>query len=731
MLGQYYLINGNKRQAYISYVQAKFYCSDISENVAYQTKINELKEQGVSVSKTAIVILSWNLKNYTALCIDSIRKTTPEELREIIVVDNASTDDSIEWLQSQPDIILQINKENHGFPKGCNEGIALASKDSDIFLLNNDTVLPPNALFWLQIGLYESESVGATGSISNYGKNDQMIEMDFTSQTEVLDYAIKTNIPMEHPYEPKVYLYGFALLMKRTVLDKVGLLDERFFPGNAEDLDICLRIRKAGYDIILCHNSVIFHFGSQSLKKAGDEYKELMLNNNYKLCDKYGVNINYYCMPRKDLVDYIEAERDSSIRVLELGCGAGATLAWIKGLYSNAELHGVEIVSTVARIADSIQGAHILCGNAETIEFPYNDNYFDYCIMGDILEHLHEPLPVLKRINQLIKPHGKIIVSMPNIKHWSVMIPLLFKDRFSYEDAGILDRTHLRMYTGTEIKKLIKGAGFRYLSSKPTNIGHCPKELLPIVHALESFDRADTKDAYEAYQYIVVAEKEPIKTDLDESKICFITAVNDDEMYDQCLWHIQHLDIPNGMTIDTIVIKEADSMTQAYNAAMNDSDAKYKIYLHQDVMITDELFIEKVINLFRNNTKIGICGVVGANNLPQNGIWWEGRKRGVFLDSHDRDEIMREYKYECDPLHPISVDVLDGVILCTQYDIPWREDLFTKWHFYDLSQCFEFKRRNFEVAVIPSESSMIEHHSGVASMENFDDERKVFIDEYL
>ena len=328
----------------------------------------------------------------TAQCINSIRQTTPEELREIIVVDNASTDGSVEWLQEQPDVILQTNDENHGFPKGCNEGIALASKDSDIFLLNNDTVLPPNALFWLQIGLYESELVGATGSRSNYVSNDQMIEAEFTSPAEVLDYAVKNNIPMEYPYEPKVYLVGFALLMKRTVLDQIGLLDERFSPGNAEDLDICLRIRAAGYDSILCHNSTILHFGSQSFQQMGDEYKELMLSNIDKLCDKYGVNIRYYCMPRKELVDYIEAEKDSNIRVLELGCGAGATLAWIKGLYPNAELHGVEIVSTVAKIASSVQGAQVLCDNAETIDFPYEESYFDYCIMGDVLEHLHEPL---------------------------------------------------------------------------------------------------------------------------------------------------------------------------------------------------------------------------------------------------------------------------------------------------------------------------------------------------
>ena len=507
MLGKYYLLKGNKKQAYLSYVQAKFYCSDENEKTVFQTTIDELKTQDGAVPKAAIVILSWNLKDMTAQCINSIRQTTPEELREIIVVDNASTDGSVEWLQEQPDVILQTNDENHGFPKGCNEGIALASKDSDIFLLNNDTVLPPNALFWLQIGLYESELVGATGSRSNYVSNDQMIEKECSSPAEVLDYAVKANIPMEYPYEPKVYLVGFALLLKRTVLDQIGLLDERFSPGNAEDLDICLRIRGAGYDTVLCNNSVILHFGSQSFQQLGEEYKTLMLGNINKINEKYHMDMRYYCIPRTELIEYITEEKDAPLRILELGCGAGATLARIKGLYPNAKLHGIEIVRAAADIASSIQGADVLCDNAETIAYPYEENSFDYCIMGDVLEHLHEPLPVLKEIFRFVKPKGKIIVSMPNMKHWSVMIPLLLEDRFTYEDAGILDRTHLRMYTKKEIQTLISSAGFQITDTKPTSVGECPKELKPIMDAVASFDQTGNKDAYEAYQYIVVASK--------------------------------------------------------------------------------------------------------------------------------------------------------------------------------------------------------------------------------
>lgn len=97
----------------------------------------------------------------------------------------------MEWLRQQTDIILQENKENSGFPKGCNEGVALASKENDIFLLNNDTLLPPNALFWLRMGLYESDEIDSTGSITNHAANLQAVAFSEATLDNFLDYAKK------------------------------------------------------------------------------------------------------------------------------------------------------------------------------------------------------------------------------------------------------------------------------------------------------------------------------------------------------------------------------------------------------------------------------------------------------------------------------------------------------------------------------------------------------------
>ena len=245
MLGDYYA-GYNLQQAYLCYENALFYCNVEEDRTQIQAVIDNLTEQGISVPKAGIVILSYNLLDMTRDCIESIRKTTPDSAREIIVVDNASKDKSVAWLKQQKDIKLLCNEENCGFPMGCNQGIRMAEKESDIMLLNNDTIMTPNALFWLRMGLYENDQVGSTGSVSNYVANGQAVIENGKTEGEYLTFAAKNNVPMETPYVHKASLVGFALLLKRCVLEKTGYLDERFSPGNFEDNDICLRIILSG-----------------------------------------------------------------------------------------------------------------------------------------------------------------------------------------------------------------------------------------------------------------------------------------------------------------------------------------------------------------------------------------------------------------------------------------------------------------------------------------------------
>ncbi len=505
MLGEYYL-NTNANQAYLCFENALLYCDNETDISQIKEMMNTLKkESDITVNNVSFIILSYNTLDYTKVCLESIRKNTLASSREIVVVDNASTDGSLEWLQEQNDIVLRANNENSGFPKGCNEGVALAQKNNDIFLLNNDTYLPPNALFWLRMGLYENDTIGSVGSITNYSSNLQAVRISDPTTENMLAFAKKTNLPMEYPYEEKLYLVGFALLIKRAVYDEVGELDERFSPGNFEDNDYGLRVLQAGYKNILCHNSFIIHYGSKSFGKKADSFCDILSINKEKFIQKWNLNPSYYFYPKPELTNLVTSDREKELNILDIGCGCGAICANLKWKFPNATMYGVEIVPDAAAIAKHI--GDVVCADIETLDFPWEENFFDYIIMGDVLEHLHEPSIVLKKLYKHLKSDGRIILSIPNMKHYSVMLPLIINDEFHYTDSGILDTTHLKMYTRTEILRLIDVSGYTMECLGSTQMGQPNKHISDFIENLTQFSVSGDKTDYLAYQYIVKAKK--------------------------------------------------------------------------------------------------------------------------------------------------------------------------------------------------------------------------------
>jgi len=217
---------------------------------------------------------------------------------------------------------------------------------------------------------------------------------------------------------------------------------------------------------------------------------------------------------------------------------------------------------------------------------------------------------------------------------------------------------------------------------------------------------------------------------MNPKKVCFIYCINDERQLDESLKYLAYLEIPDGFEIDIITIREADSMTSGYNYAMNQSDAKYKVYLHQDVFIINKRFIYDIVEVFSNNIQLGMLGVIGAETIPLNAIWWDSdEKYGKIFDSRKGSlnlfsfkEVQSDYK---------AVKALDGCILATQYDLPWRSDLFHGWHLYDLAQCMEFSREGYEVGVLSQESPWCIHDCGLENtMRNLVQNKQIFLEQY-
>ena len=144
-------------------------------------------------------------------------------------------------------------------------------------------------------------------------------------------------------------------------------------------------------------------------------------------------------------------------RVLDVGCGEGVLGRRLleKGI---EEVVGIEINPEVCEKARH-NISHVICGDIEKIELPFDKGYFDCCIIADVLEHLKDPLNNLNKLKQYLSDSAIVVASIPNVRYYGV-INMLVEGYWKYEDYGILDKTHLRFFTKKEIEKLFVDAGF-------------------------------------------------------------------------------------------------------------------------------------------------------------------------------------------------------------------------------------------------------------------------------
>ena len=113
-------------------------------------------------------------------------------------------------------------------------------------------------------------------------------------------------------------------------------------------------------------------------------------------------------------------------------------------------------------------------------------------------------------------------------------------------------------------------------------------------------------------------------------KIAFIICTNNKIQFDECKLYIDKLIVPDGYETELIPIYDADSMTAGYNSAMAETDARYKIYMHQDVYIINKYFLLNIIDIFNKDDSIGMIGMIGSTHIPPSAVMWLGNRVGNF-----------------------------------------------------------------------------------------------------
>jgi len=161
---------------------------------------------------------------------------------------------------------------------------------------------------------------------------------------------------------------------------------------------------------------------------------------------------DYFSQVRSEIEDLLP---NYSEVTLDIGCGDGATLEWIKATKRCEKTYGIEISESSYLKAKKILD-ETLNINIEKEKNFFMKKKFDLILVLDVIEHLIDPWKFLNLIKSRLNEGGSIIISVPNIRHYSILKDLIFFGNWEYSQSGILDRTHLRFFTKKNLKKIFK-----------------------------------------------------------------------------------------------------------------------------------------------------------------------------------------------------------------------------------------------------------------------------------
>lgn len=232
------------------------------------------------------------------------------------------------------------------------------------------------------------------------------------------------------------------------------------------------------------------------------------------------MNSTYYECVRTDIAQLLP---DRVSRMLEIGCGTGNTSAWIKSK-TGCWTAGVELFPAVARQAERKLDS-VLIADIQAAHLPFPAGSFDVILCLDVLEHLRDPWAVIEKLAALLSAEGCLIASVPNIRHFSVTLPLLLKGRFDYSTSGLLDKTHLRFFvretaidllesSGLHVDRIVKNVSARSRVIYP--IAGSLKEVLVFQYLMRAVPRAGATTRFESLNVM-----RPMPSTAPSEDICF------------------------------------------------------------------------------------------------------------------------------------------------------------------------------------------------------------------
>lgn len=426
-------------------------------------------------------------------------------IENIIFVDNGSEDGTAEILQSLGYDYIFFDEGIQGYGRIWNaviENFELA--ETVVFM--EIRYLPGRNCFLRLAEALRKNGTGAAGPVSNGFGFPQNLEIDSIEEISEYEDRCSQEILLQ-----TLGIDGGLWAISKKLLRENGKFHEGLIDPKNVLLDYALRMIQKGYRLVVCNHAAAYDI--QAGIPREDIESILGKCDSDILKDVWGMNY-FNIVPDAYLVDLMEEDLEAELKVLEIGCDLGATLLEVKNRYPNSKVYGLEINETAAEIAKHL--AEVKVGNIEEENLPFTEK-FDYIIFGDVLEHLHNPQSVVEYCKTKLKRNGYILASIPNIMHVSVIQELL-NGRFSYQDTGLLDKTHIHFFTYYEIMHMFKKAGFSVEDIRMSNVD-LTEEQEQLTHKLIEISRNVEMFMYKGYQYLVKARIIDVKGDRSADEI--------------------------------------------------------------------------------------------------------------------------------------------------------------------------------------------------------------------
>lgn len=415
------------------------------------------------------------------------------EKTEIVVLYHQGCSGIKEWCGGR-----NISSACYGGAKNFSDTFKAVVKENcqkDIFIMSAEIKFLPFCMERLQQVLYQSENVGAV--IPKIVTDEIIAGRKYFKNLS--EYAQKQKREKKRQI---IDIGDRAVLISHKLLEEVAIEEKLIIPSNIM-LDMVIQGTINGYHFYEVENAFVEECSNGIFLCNVDNPEGLdfhLLREKWKM----GYVLR---QPNSLLVDLIECKKED-FSVLEVGCSTGVNLLGIGNAYPKAQLYGVEINANAAKMASAF--ADVRVGNIEDKNLDFGDVSFDYIIFGDVLEHLHDPKGVLEYCKSFLAEGGKIIASIPNLMHWSVMKALI-NGLFPYADFGLLDRTHIHFFTYYEMCLMFTDAGYNITKLELVDGGNgredSSKEIKGFVNQLMNISESAEEFMFWTFQYLIVAER--------------------------------------------------------------------------------------------------------------------------------------------------------------------------------------------------------------------------------